>query len=98
LARQNDDVDDGWLCDKGRFAYESFHVDERVTEPLLRDGGFLRPVSWERALTEATAALRRAGARTAAIAAGGTSGEEGLLLGRLLREGLGSPHLDSRRA
>ncbi len=27
LARQNDEVDDGWLCDKGRFAYQSFHVD-----------------------------------------------------------------------
>jgi NADH-quinone oxidoreductase subunit G len=98
LARDNVDVDDGWLCDKGRFAYQSFHVDERVTEPLLRDGGQLRPVSWERALEEAAAALGRAGAHTGAIAAGGTTNEEGLLLARLLREALGSPHLDSRRA
>ena len=44
LARENPDVDDGWLCDKGRFAYQSFHVDERVVEPLVRDGGQLRPV------------------------------------------------------
>ena len=66
LARDNDEVDDGWLCDKGRFAYQSFHVDERITEPLLRDGGELRPVSWERALTEAAAGLRRAGERAAA--------------------------------
>jgi NADH-quinone oxidoreductase subunit G len=98
LARDNVDVDDGWLCDKGRFAYQSFHVDERVTEPLVRDGGQLRPVSWERALEEAAAALGRAGAHTGAIAAGGTTNEEGLLLARLLREALGSPHLDSRRA
>ncbi len=98
LARENIDVEDGWLCDKGRFAYQSFHVDERVTEPLVRDGGFLRPVSWERALEEAATLLARAGAHTGAIAAGGTTNEEGLLLARLLREGLGSPHLDSRRA
>src|SRR5437016_4795187 len=39
LARENVEVDDGWLCDKGRFAYQSFHVDERLTEPMLRDGG-----------------------------------------------------------
>jgi len=39
LARENPDVDDGWLCDKGRFGYQAMHVDERVTEPLLRDGG-----------------------------------------------------------
>ena len=43
LARQNPDVDDGWLCDKGRFAYQSFHVDERITEPMLRDGGTAAP-------------------------------------------------------
>ncbi|HWX75581.1 MAG TPA: NADH-quinone oxidoreductase subunit NuoG [Solirubrobacteraceae bacterium] len=98
LARENPEVDDGWLCDKGRFGYQAIHVDERVTEPLLRDGGRLRPVSWERALGEAAAALGRAGARTGAIAGGQASNEEGLLLARLLREGLGSGHLDSRRA
>ncbi len=98
LARDEPEVDDGWLCDKGRFAYQSFHVDERLTRPLVRDGGQLREVSWERALSEAAAALARAGSRTGAIAAAGTTNEEGLLLGRLLREGLGSAHLDSRRA
>jgi NADH-quinone oxidoreductase subunit G len=98
LARENGEVDDGWLCDKGRFAYQSFHVEERVTEPLLRDAGALRPVSWERALAEAAAGLARAGAQTGAIVGGQSTNEEGFLLARLLREGLGSPHLDSRRA
>ena len=98
LARQNDEVDDGWLCDKGRFAYQSFHVDERITEPLIRDGGQLRPVTWERALSEAAAGLMRAGAHTAAIAGGQSTGEEGLLLSRLMREGLGSQDVDSRRS
>ncbi len=98
LARQNPEVDDGWLCDRGRFAYPRLGGDERVTEPLLRDGGELRPVSWERALTEAAAALKRAGAHTGALAGGGTTNEEGLLLARLLREVLHSPHLDSRTA
>jgi NADH-quinone oxidoreductase subunit G len=98
LGRDNTEVDDGWLCDKGRFAYQSFHVDERVTQPMVRDGGRLRPVSWERALSDAATSLARAGAGTGAIAGGQTSNEEGLLLTRLLREGLASPHLDSRRA
>ncbi len=97
LARDNAEVDDGWLCDKGRFAYQSFHVDERITEPLLRDGGELRPVPWERALSEAATRLARAGAATGAIAGGGATSEEGLLLSRLMREALASPHLDSRR-
>ena len=95
-ARDNVDVDDGWLCDKGRFAYQAIHVDERVTQPLLRDGGELRPVSWERALTEAAGALGRAEGRVGAIAGGETTNEEGLLLARLVREGLDSADLDSR--
>jgi NADH-quinone oxidoreductase subunit G len=98
LARDNPDVDDGWLCDKGRFAYQSIHVDERITEPLLRDGGQLRPVSWERAISEATSALARSGERTAAIAGGQATSEEGFLLQRMFREQLRSPHLDSRAA
>jgi NADH-quinone oxidoreductase subunit G len=96
MARDNDDVDDGWLCDKGRFGYESFHSRDRVLAPMVRDGGYLREVSWERALDEAAKALGKGGERTAALAGGRTTNEEGFLLARLLREGLGSPHLDSR--
>jgi NADH-quinone oxidoreductase subunit G len=95
LAREHPEVDDGWLCDKGRFAYQAIHVDERVTQPLVRDGGELRPVSWERALDEAAAGLRRAGARTAALVGGQSTSEEGLLLARLMREGLGSEQIDT---
>jgi NADH-quinone oxidoreductase subunit G len=98
LSRQNDEVDDGWLCDRGRFAYPALGGDERITEPLIRDGGELRPVSWERALEEAATRLSRAGGRAGALAGGGTTNEEGLRLSRLMREALGSPHLDSRPA
>ena len=98
LARENPEVDDGWLCDRGRFAYPALGGPTRVTEPLLRDGGELRPVSWERALQEAAAGLTRAGARTGALVGGEATNEEGFLLARLMREGLESPHLDSRRA
>ena len=42
LARDHDEVDDGWLCDKGRFAYQHTHVDERITQPLVREGSVLR--------------------------------------------------------
>jgi NADH-quinone oxidoreductase subunit G len=97
LARDNPEVDDGWLCDRGRFAYPRLG-EERIGEPLIRDGGELRPVSWERALEEAATRLKRAGAQAGAIAGGGATNEEGFLLARLLREGLGSPNLDSRVA
>ncbi|HEX4186399.1 MAG TPA: molybdopterin-dependent oxidoreductase [Solirubrobacteraceae bacterium] len=118
LARENDEVDDGWLCDRGRFAYPALggvaasvpklagappaasaeNGAGRVTEPMIRDGGQLRAVGWERAIGEAVAGLRRAGERVGAIAGGQATNEEGLLLARLVREGAGSPHVDSRTA
>jgi NADH-quinone oxidoreductase subunit G len=98
LARDNEEVDDGWVCDKGRFGYESFHSEERVLAPLVRDGGYLREVSWERALAEAAKALKRGGERTAALVGGRTTNEEGLLAQHLLRTALGSPHIDARAA
>src|SRR4051794_27644810 len=98
MARDNADVDDGWLCDKGRFAYQAVHVDERVTSPMVRDGGVLREVSWERAISEAAAGLRRASGRVGAVAGGETTNEEGFLLQRIVRDALESHDIDSRAA
>ncbi|HEY5318731.1 MAG TPA: NADH-quinone oxidoreductase subunit NuoG [Solirubrobacteraceae bacterium] len=97
LAREHPEVDDGWLCDKGRFAYQAIHVDERITAPMVREGGTLREASWERAF-EVAAGLADHRGRVGALAGGGTSNEEGFLLTRLLREGLSSPDLDARVA
>jgi NADH-quinone oxidoreductase subunit G len=97
LARDNPAVDDGWLCDKGRFSYQAIHSPERITRPLIRDGGHLRPATWERALRIAVDGLRKAGAASAALIGGPTTNEEGYLLQRIFREGLGSPNIDSRR-
>ena len=96
LARDNEAVDDGWLCDRGRFAYQAIHVDERITQPMVRDGGELRPVSWERALDDAAAGLRRAAGHVGILAGGGTTNEEGFLLQKLARETLGTADIDSR--
>jgi NADH-quinone oxidoreductase subunit G len=98
MVRENREVDDGWLCDKGRFAYQSTHSDDRVMEPMVRDGGELRAVSWERALETAAAGLAKARGRVAALAGDGTTNEEALLLGRLVRETLESADVDSRVA
>ena len=98
MARDHEGVDDGWLCDKGRYGFQSIHVDERITEPMVREGADLRPTTWERALAEAESGLSHARGKVGALAGGGASNEEGFLLARLLREGLDSPHLDSRAA
>ncbi|MEA2145087.1 MAG: NADH-quinone oxidoreductase subunit, partial [Solirubrobacteraceae bacterium] len=96
LGRDHEQVDDGWLCDKGRFAYQAIHVDERITAPLARDGGFLREVSWERALDVAAGLARHKG-HIGTLVGGQATNEEGVLLQRLMRDGLDCADLDSRQ-
>ena len=95
LARDNFEVDDGWLCDKGRFGYQAIESPDRITEPMVRRGGALVPVSWEEALDAAATGLRDAGDRTAAVVGGPSSNEEGYLTQRIVRGALGSPHVIS---
>jgi NADH-quinone oxidoreductase subunit G len=95
LARDNAEVDDGWLCDKGRFGYQMFASEERITRPMVRGGdGNLTPVSWEEAISKAASGLSGAGPRAAALLGGGTSNEEGWLAQRLIREALSAGGVD----
>jgi NADH-quinone oxidoreductase subunit G len=92
IARDNHAVDDGWLCDRGRYGFEMFDAPERVTEPRLKGGA---PTDSGTAIAAAAAGLKAAGGKVAALV-GDASNEEGYLVQRLLREALGSPHVDSR--
>jgi NADH-quinone oxidoreductase subunit G len=92
IARDNPDVDDGWLCDRGRYGFEMFNAEERVRGPRLRGGV---EAGWEDAIAKAAAALKHGGTASAAIV-GDASNEEGYLVQRIMREALGSPHIDSR--
>ena len=90
-SRNHPEIDEGWLCDKGRFAYSHLLARDRVTEPL-RKGGPRRfeRISWEEALDSAADILRRGGASTVTALSGSETCEEAYGLGRLLREGLGA--------
>ncbi len=95
LARDNPEVDDGWLCDKGRYSFEMLASEQRIAAPMVREGGNLREASWSEAIERSAAGLRQAGAASAAIV-GDASNEEGYLVQRIVRRALGSPNLDSR--
>ncbi len=95
IARDNHEVDDGWLCDRGRYGFEMFDAPERIAAPRLRGGA---AASWEEAVQAAAEGLRAAGPGKVAALVGDASNEEGYLVQRLLREALRSPHVDSRPA
>jgi len=91
LSRNHSEVDDGWLCDKGRFAFGHLRADDRIREPLLRvrRRGFDR-VPIEQALDEAERGLRETGGSVVVAFSGGESVEHATALARLVREGLGA--------
>ncbi len=91
LSRNHPEVDQGWLCDKGRFAYQHLRAEDRLRDPLLRvrRRGF-EEVSWERALDEAEQLLRAAGGRIVTALSGSETVEQAYALAKLLRGGLGS--------
>ena len=62
LGIDTDPVNHGWLCDKGRFAFDAVNGDDRLTEPLVRKDGSLVPASWHEALAVVAEGLKRASA------------------------------------
>jgi NADH-quinone oxidoreductase subunit G len=60
LGIDADPVNHGWLCDKGRFAFDSVNSEQRLTEPLVRKDGVLVPASWHEALAAVAARLKEA--------------------------------------
>jgi NADH-quinone oxidoreductase subunit G len=91
LSRNHPEVDDGWLCDKGRFAYPHLYARDRIVEPLrrIRRRG-LEPSTWDEALDEAEQLLRGAEGRIVTALSGSETVEQAYALGRLLRDGLGA--------
>ncbi|HEX4323461.1 MAG TPA: molybdopterin-dependent oxidoreductase [Gaiellaceae bacterium] len=91
LSRNHPEIDEGWICDKGRFAYTHLRAEDRLTQPLqrMRRHG-LEPVSWEQALGEAERLLDEARGRVVTVFSGSETVEQAYALGKLLRHGLNS--------
>ena len=93
LSRDSEEIDWGWLCDRGRFGYGFLHEGERLTRPMVRQGGVLQPATWADALG---AFKRGMQGRLGALGGGRSSLEAQVLLRRYVRDTLGSENLDYR--
>ena len=91
LSRNHPEIDEGWLCDKGRFAYSHLQAGDRIQDPLQKsaDGGF-EALEWNAALDRAEELLRAAGPATVTALSGSETVEQAYGLGKLLRSGLGA--------
>ena len=91
LSRNHPEIDEGWLCDKGRFAFPALRAEDRVTEPLRRTGGRrFAEASWDEALDELERLARAAGSRVVVAFSGDETVEVAYSLSRLVREGFGA--------
>jgi NADH-quinone oxidoreductase subunit G len=100
LPLENEAINECWLSDRDRFAYEGLGSPQRLMRPMLRQDGVWQEVDWQVALQYAAHALASVKSRHGAAALGalatpqGTS-EELHLMARLMR-GLGSENIDFR--
>ena len=88
MPRQNEWVNELWMCDKGRFAHQFTSSEERLTRPLARNAkGKLKPVSWGKAIKIAAENLKSHPDSLVTLVGGRLSNEDLYQL-KLLTEGL----------
>jgi NADH-quinone oxidoreductase subunit G len=95
LARDNVEVNDAWLCDKGRYAFRHADLASRITTPLIRQRG-LEPASYGEVLGSIASWCRDK--RVAFLAGGRLTDEDSYALSKLARTVMGTNDLDHRRA
>jgi NADH-quinone oxidoreductase subunit G len=84
MPRQNEQVNEIWICDKGRFAYHFAESKQRLEKPLVR----AQTASWDEALTEVSSKFAEAKSDTVVLASGRLSNEDLFNL-KSLADGLG---------
>jgi NADH-quinone oxidoreductase subunit G len=92
---ENEAVNECWLSDRDRFAYEGLDSDDRLLHPMVREGDRWVQASWEDALARAVAGLQASGSSTGWLVSPNSTLEEGHLAARLAK-GLKSGNVDHR--
>ncbi|MDR6856649.1 NADH-quinone oxidoreductase subunit NuoG [Variovorax guangxiensis] len=97
---ENEDVNECWIADRDRFSYEALNGPERLTQPMLKQGGQWQQVDWQTALEYVANGLKQIkadhGAHSIGTLASPHSTLEELHLAKLLMQGLGSANIDYR--
>ena len=97
---ENEEVNECWIADRERFSYEALNGAERLTSPMLKQGGEWKQVDWQTALEYVANGLKNISQEHGASSIGAlvsphSTVEELYLAGQLLR-GLGSDNIDYR--
>jgi NADH-quinone oxidoreductase subunit G len=98
-ARENMDVNQWWICDRGRGAFWGVHDPNRVLRPTRRQGDVTAPTTWSQAIPAIAESLRAIVERhgpsaVGVMASGELTNEECYLARSIFRDGLGLANVD----
>ncbi|MEU3723723.1 NADH-quinone oxidoreductase subunit G [Streptomyces sp. NPDC031705] len=97
LAAEDPEVNEEWICDKGRFAFRYAQRPDRLTTPLVRGAdGVLAPASWPEALEAAARGLTAARGRAGVLTGGRLTVEDAYAYAKFARVVLGTNDIDFR--
>jgi NADH-quinone oxidoreductase subunit G len=97
LAADDPEVNEEWICDKGRFAFRYAQRPDRLTTPLVRgESGELRPASWPEALGAAAQGLLAARGRAGVLTGGRLTVEDAYAYSKFARVALDTNDIDFR--
>ncbi|MFI7383272.1 NADH-quinone oxidoreductase subunit G [Streptomyces sp. NPDC049813] len=98
LAANEPEVNEEWICDKGRFGFRYAQRPDRLTTPLVRDAesGALRPASWPEALETAARGLATARGRAGVLTGGRLTVEDAYAYSKFARVALATNDIDFR--
>ncbi|MER7840188.1 NADH-quinone oxidoreductase subunit G [Streptomyces sp. NPDC096040] len=97
LAANDPEVNEEWICDKGRFAFRYAQQKDRLETPLVRNGqGVLEPASWPEALDAAAKGLAAARSRAGVLTGGRLTVEDAYAYSKFARVALDTNDIDFR--
>lgn len=98
LAANDPEVNEEWICDKGRFAFRYAQQRDRLEQPLVRnpESGELEPASWPEALAAAARGLSAAKGRTGVLTGGRLTVEDAYAYAKFARIALDTNDIDFR--
>jgi len=99
MSRRNKEVDDGWLCDRGRYGFDITRAEDRLFRPYIRRDASLEACGWDEALMVISKHLRKVidenlGAQVAVVGSCALSNEEAYAIRNFFTEVIKTPEID----
>jgi len=95
VPAENEQINEVWISDRDRYAYEGLNSESRLTSPMIKVNGKWQETDWNTALEEVVESLRASKDSIAGLMSPNVTTEEAFLMQKLLRD-LGATSVDHR--